>query len=148
MDQATYDSIPETIELRELRFNIVVPGRRTKVLTIVTTLSDADEFTKEDIAELYGFRWHVELDIRSIKQNLNLSHLRCKSPAMIRTEFRTTLLAYNLIRSVSAWMHGRSACGCETSRDQLHRHVPVRVSGMDAVEPGPRPRRRNGTLLP
>ena len=102
MDQATYDSIPETIELRELRFNIVVPGRRTKVLTIVTTLSDADEFTKEDIAELYGFRWHVELDIRSIKQNLNLSHLRCKSPAMIRTEFRTTLLAYNLIRSVSA----------------------------------------------
>ena len=102
MDQATYDSIPETIELRELRFNIVESGRRTKVLTVVTTLTDVDEFTKEDIAELYGFRWHVELDIRSIKQNLNVNHFRCKSPEMIRTEFRTTLLAYNLIRSVSA----------------------------------------------
>ena len=102
MDEATYASIPETIELREVRFHVVEPGRRTKVLTVVTTLTDAEEFSKEDIAELYGYRWHVELDIRSIRQNLNLDHLRCKSPKMIRTEFRTTLLAYNLIRSVSA----------------------------------------------
>ena len=102
MNEETYKSIPETIELREVRFNVVEPGRRTQVLTVVTTLSDVAQFSKEDIAELYGFRWQVELDIRSIKQNLNLNHLRCKSPQMVRTEFRTTLLAYNLIRSVSA----------------------------------------------
>ena len=102
MNEETYKSIPETIELREVRFNVVEPGRRTQVLTVVTTLSDVAQFSKEDIAELYGFRWQVELDIRSIKQNLNLNHLRCKSPQMVRTEFRTTLLAYNLIGSVSA----------------------------------------------
>jgi hypothetical protein len=56
MDEGTYDQIPETLELRELRDNIVEKGRRTKQLTIVTTLIDADEFTKEEIAELYGFR--------------------------------------------------------------------------------------------
>ncbi len=38
------------------------------------------EYTKEKIAELYGFRWNSELDIRSIKESLNLGHVRCKSP--------------------------------------------------------------------
>ena len=101
MDEATYESIPETLELRLLQFQIEEPGRRTAVITIATTLTDADEYSKDDIARLYGFRWNIELDIRSIKQNLNLDHMRCKTPKMIHIELRTTLLAYNLIRSVS-----------------------------------------------
>jgi IS4 transposase len=42
-------------------------------MTIATTLTDATLYTKEDIAELYGFRWNSELDLRSIKQSLNLA---------------------------------------------------------------------------
>ena len=79
MDDATYATIPEMLELREIRYNIVKKGRRTQTLTVVTTLTDADEYTKEEIADLYGFRWNVELDIRSIKDSLNLGHVRCKS---------------------------------------------------------------------
>ena len=67
MDQATYEAIPETMLLRELRFHVSQPGRRTtEIITIATTLTDAEVYTKEDIAELYGFRWNAELDIRSI----------------------------------------------------------------------------------
>ena len=102
MDEATYDAIPETLTLREIRFCVAVPGRRVQVLTVVTTLVDAETYTREDIAELYGFRWNSELDIRSIKQSLNLSHVRCKSPEMVRRELWTTLLAYNLIRTTAA----------------------------------------------
>jgi hypothetical protein len=102
MDAATYAQIPETLELREIRFQVVVPGRRTKRMDIITTLTDAELYTKEEIAELYGFRWNVELDIRSIKSNLNLGHLRCKSPEMIERELWTTILAYNLIRTTAA----------------------------------------------
>jgi hypothetical protein len=72
------------------------------VLTVVTTLLDAETYSREDIAELYGFRWNSELDIRAIKQSLNLAHVRCKSPAMVRRELWTTLLAYNLIRTTAA----------------------------------------------
>ncbi len=68
----------------------------------MTTLTDADEYSKEDIAELYGFRWNSELDIRSIKRSLNLDHVRCKSPEMVRRELWTTLLGYNLIRATTA----------------------------------------------
>lgn len=102
MDEATYAKIPPKILLREVRFNIVEPGRRVQTLTVVTTLIDADTYTKADIARLYGFRWNSELDIRSIKQQLGLDHVRCKSPEMVRRELWTTLLAYNLIRTTAA----------------------------------------------
>lgn len=102
MDEATYAKIPEKLVLREIRFNIVEPGRRVQTLTVVTTLIDADAYTKEDLAQLYGFRWNSELDIRSIKQPLGLDHVRCKSPEMVRRELWTTLLGYNLIRTTAA----------------------------------------------
>jgi putative transposase len=102
MDEETYAQIPETLILREIRFNIVESGRRTKTIDVITTLTDADQYTKEDIAELYGFRWNSELDIRSIKSNLNLAHVRCKSPEMVHRELWTTILGYNLIRTTSA----------------------------------------------
>jgi len=102
MDQTTYDAIPDTLELREIRYNIVEKGRRTRTLTVVTTLTDAEVYSKEDIAQLYGFRWNQELDIRCIKQSLNLCHVRCKSPDMVHKELWTTLLGYNLIRTTAA----------------------------------------------
>jgi putative transposase len=102
MNRSDYDALPRTLTVRELRYQVVVPGRRTKSLTIITTLLDPKEYSLEDIAQLYGFRWNVELDIRSIKSSLNLEHVRCKSPEMVRREFWTTMLAYNLIRTTAA----------------------------------------------
>jgi len=116
MDQTLYDALPDELVLREIRFQIVEPGRRTRQLTIITTLTDAQAYTKADIAALYGFRWNAELDIRSIKVALNLAHVRCKSPAMVRRELWTTLLGYNLIRTTSA------------AAAQLHGLLPRQIS--------------------
>jgi putative transposase len=110
MDEAIYAWIPEKIVLREMRFNVFQPGYRVQALTIVTTLTDPEAFTAEDIAQLYGFRWNSELDIRAIKQSLHLDHVRCKSPEMVRNELWTTLLGYNLVRTTAAaaaLLHGR-----------------------------------------
>ncbi|QDT78601.1 Transposase DDE domain protein [Gimesia maris] len=101
MDRAAFEQIPEAILLREIRYNLVENGRRTQTMTVVTTLLD-EQHTKQDIAKLYGLRWNVELDLRHIKDTLNLGHLRCKSPAMIRCELWTTMLGYNLIRATAA----------------------------------------------
>jgi putative transposase len=102
MAPAVYDAIPETLELREIRYSVVEPGFRSKMITIATTLLDVELYSKADIATLYGFRWNSELDIRSIKQSLNLAHVRCKSPEMVRKELWTTILGYNLIRTTAA----------------------------------------------
>ena len=110
MSVEDYERMPNTLTLRELRFNVTVPGQRTETITVVTTLTDPEEYTREDMAELYGLRWNVELDICAIKQTLGLDHLRCKTPEMVRLELWVTLLAYNLIRKViatSAAIHGK-----------------------------------------
>lgn len=110
MDQESYAEIPETLELREIRYHVIEPGRRTRTIDVITTLVDADEYTKEEIAQLYGFRWNSELDIRSIKDSLNLGHVRSKSPEMVHCEVWTTLLGYNLIRTTAAGaalLHGQ-----------------------------------------
>ncbi len=110
MSQEQYDRIPRTLTLREVRFKVTAPGQRPEMLTVVTTLTDARKYSKEDIAELYGFRWNAELDIRAIKQTLGLDHVRCKTPQMVRRELWVTLLAYNLIRKLmatSAAVHGK-----------------------------------------
>jgi len=65
MDEETYRQIPETLVLREIRFIIVKPGRRTKSIGIITTLIDADEYTKEDIAEPYGLSKFIAHQFRS-----------------------------------------------------------------------------------
>lgn len=110
MSEELYATIPQTLTLREVRFHLTAPGRRTQTVVVVTSLTDPLAWPKEAIAQLYGFRWNVELDIRAIKQTLRLDHLRCQSPPMIRREVWTTLLAYNLIRKLNATaasVHGR-----------------------------------------
>ena len=112
MSKAVYAAMPETIRLREIKFTISKPGRKQKPFVIITTLFNEDsrqEFSLEEIAELFHFRWNAELDIRSIKTHMNLHHLRCKSPAMVHREFWTTMLAYNAIRTTAAcssWLEG------------------------------------------
>jgi hypothetical protein len=102
MTPEQYAEIPETLTLREVQFDVTVPGCRVKTLTVVTTLTDPQQYSRQDIADLYGFRWNAELDIRAIKQTLHLDHVRCKTPEMVRRELWVTLLAYNLIRKVIA----------------------------------------------
>ncbi len=110
MPEQLYAQIPETLTLREVRLQVTEPGRRTESLVVVTSLTDPQTYPKEAIAQLYGYRWNAELDIRDIKRTLGLDHVRCKTPEMVRRELWVTLLAYNLIRkliAIAAAVHGK-----------------------------------------
>jgi Transposase DDE domain len=102
IDEETWDSLPEQIGVRLLRFVVSQRGFRTKDVYVVTTLCDAAKYSKEDVAGLYYGRWNVELDMRSLKQGLGLSMLSCKTPALVRAELWVHLLGYNLVRCVMA----------------------------------------------
>lgn len=102
MEQADYDALPETLSLREVRTQIAEPGCRVQELIVVTTLLDADAYPMTDILDLYHERWHVEIDLRSIKTQMKMDILRCQSPEMVRKEIWAHLLAYNLVRKVMA----------------------------------------------
>src|SRR5262249_61336212 len=102
MERATYDELPGTMEVRVVRVHVDRRGFRTRVLDLVTTLLDADVYTKKDLASLYRRRWESELHLRSIKVVLGLDVLRCQSPEMVRKELWMGLLGYNVIRAVMA----------------------------------------------
>jgi hypothetical protein len=98
MDHDTYEQMPESLEMREVYVRVDQPGFRVESLIVVTTLTDADAYQREEIAELYHRRWLVELDIRVLKSTLGMDVLRCKSPEMAAKEMWACLLAYNLMR--------------------------------------------------
>jgi hypothetical protein len=98
MDQQTYDQMPDFLDVRAVQVQVGAPGQRTDSFIVVTTLTDATTYKREEIAELYHYRWRAELDIRSIKVTLGMDVLRCKTPEMVRKEMWTCILAYNLIR--------------------------------------------------
>ena len=102
MEPSDYEALPATLSLREVRTRITTPGCRVKDLVVVTTLLDADAYALPDVLDLYHERWHVEIDLRSIKTQMKMEILRCQTPEMVRKEIWAHLLAYNLVRKVMA----------------------------------------------
>lgn len=107
--KAEWESLPDEMEIREVRVTVRRPGYRTRIVAVVTTLLDAEEYSAQELTDLFSQRWHCELDLRSIKQVLGMHNLSCKSPEMVRKELWAHLLAYNLIRvrmAQAAAVHG------------------------------------------
>lgn len=102
MSVAQYARLPHELVLREVRVRIAQRGFRTKMAVVVTTLTDADEFSAADLAQLYRRRWQAELHLRSLKVVLQMDHLRTKTPHRVRNEFFMHLVAYNLVRRTMA----------------------------------------------
>jgi hypothetical protein len=114
MDDATYTTMPESLDVRLVESINEQPGQRTEKITIATTLLDHQLFETAWLAGIYRGRWRVELDIRAIKVTLGMDVLRAKTPEMVRTELWSCLLVYNLIRE--SMLHAACANGrvCRT----------------------------------
>jgi len=57
MSPEQFAALPDSIVVRELRFAINQKGFRPKQITLVTTLIDADVYSKEALADLFRQRW-------------------------------------------------------------------------------------------
>jgi hypothetical protein len=102
IDWPSLKSLPEQLTIRETRVRIHQPGFRCRSMIVVSTLLDAEAVSANDLAELYRARWNAELDLRSLKQTMQMDILRCKTPELVRKEIWTHILAYNLIRTILA----------------------------------------------
>ena len=97
MDRDAYDSMPESLEVREFQIDIEGRDGKPTVATIVSTMTDPS-IPQKELSDLYWRRWNCELDLRSIKHSLHMDVLRCKTPSMVRREIWCHVLAYNLLR--------------------------------------------------
>ena len=71
-------------------------GAKPFLLALFTTLEDP----AEPVVELYGKRWNMEVDLRSLKGTLRLEELTCESKEMVAKEIDVAMLTYNLVRAV------------------------------------------------
>jgi len=71
-------------------------GAQPFLLALFTTWNG----TREQFLGIYGRRWQIETDLRTLKGTLQLEQLRCITPEMIGKELLLAMAAYNLVRAV------------------------------------------------
>ena len=53
------------------------------------------------LMEVYGQRYNIETDLRTLKGILHLEQLRCATPDLVAKELHLAMAAYNLVRAVT-----------------------------------------------
>jgi hypothetical protein len=96
----TLAALPEALVLREVRYHLGKPGFRTRQITLVTTLLDAEVYAVADLAELYRRRWQVETALAHLKTTMQMDVLHCKTVSGVLKELTIFALVYNLVRLV------------------------------------------------
>jgi hypothetical protein len=104
-DRAAHPHLPADacIRVRIIATTVLYRGKQIQ-LYLVTTL----DLPVKQILQLYGFRWNIELDLRSLKQTVHLHSLRSTTPAMAGKELVLGVTAYNFVRGM-IWIAAREA---------------------------------------
>jgi len=71
-------------------------GKHKQWLYLFTTT----DLPAEEVVRLYGRRWQIETDLRSLKQTVHLCRLSAHSQDMMEKELLAAVMAYNLVRAI------------------------------------------------
>jgi hypothetical protein len=104
-DRSAHPNLPDDacIRVRFIATQVLRHGKPIQ-LYLVTTLNLA----VSQIVELYGFRWNIEVDLRSLKQTVHLHSLRSTTPDMADKELILGVTAYNFVRA-AIWAAAQAA---------------------------------------
>lgn len=96
----TLAALPDSLVLREVRYQLDTPGFRTRQVTLVTTLLDAAVYPVAELAELYRQRWQVETSLAQLKTTMQMDVLHCQTVPGVLKELTVFAIVYNLVRMV------------------------------------------------
>ena len=111
---------------RLLAFKVCDADGKWQKLYFFTTFTPSPE----DLLKVYGYRWNIETDLRSLKREVRLHTLDVKSPDMAAKELILGVAAYNLTRA--AMNEAGSALGLDPrqfsfsrAQDTLNAYLPL-----------------------
>lgn len=126
---SSHDQVDRGLKKESVRGRLVVvqvrrPRYRPQTLFLFTTLLDVEAYPPQRLLALYGVRWDVELNFRTVKATLGLGQLEVKSADLAHKEFYAGLIAYNLVRGLMSVAARAAGCGPRqlsfaTARTQL-----------------------------
>jgi hypothetical protein len=79
MSPEQYAPLPESLEVRELRYHVHRKGFRVETVTVVTILVDAQQYRVEDLADLFLSRWGIETNLGHLTTTMGLDVPRGKT---------------------------------------------------------------------
>lgn len=96
-DRRSNPEIPQqaTVEGRLVAVKVCGAEGKPQKLYFFTSL----DLPATQLAELYGYRWNIETDLRSLKREVRLHTLTAKSRDMVDKELVLGVAAYNLTRA-------------------------------------------------
>lgn len=100
LDQAAFDALPQTLEVRELRRVVEFADGRQREVTLVSTLTDEKRYPAEELVQLLQRRWAVEVNLRHLKTTMKMEVLRSQTVAGVERELWMYLIVYNAVRLV------------------------------------------------
>jgi hypothetical protein len=100
MTDEQYATLPDSLEVRELRYRVDRKGFRTQEVTLVTTLVDAQAYSAEELALVYYRRWSIETNFGHLKTTMKMDVLKCETVEGVLKELAVFVLVYNLVRLV------------------------------------------------
>lgn len=88
--------LPEHWTVRAIRYK----RKGFRASTLLTSLTDAEKYPRDEVIALYHDRWEIELGYDEIKTHLLAREeaIRSRTPAGVRQELWAIGLAYNLVR--------------------------------------------------
>lgn len=95
-----FAALPELLLVRELRYTITQKGFRPKDITLVTTLVDAELYSRRALTDLFCRRWEIETNFAHLKTTMKMDVLKCKTVDGVLKELQVFALIYNLVRQV------------------------------------------------
>ena len=137
-------ALPETLSLRLIRLFVSTPGFRTRQVTLVTTLTDAQSYPAEEIRALYAQRWGVELHFAPDQDPARLGHSAVQESGANR---KGNALASDRLQSHPA--ADAEGCGRASGRigpDQLQRYAGHRAALCGGHSRGARDAAQTGCL--
>jgi hypothetical protein len=120
-DQVDSGLRTEPVEGRLIVIQAHRRGHRPQKIYLFTTLTDGTAYPPKRLLELYGWRWQVELNFRTVKSTMEMDQSETKSADMVRKEFYAGLMAYNLVRGLMAVAAAQAGCKpIELSFSKVH----------------------------
>ena len=109
MTNQTFDFLDKDHHFYEADYRVVrirIEGSDEEYESIITNL-DRDEFSINDIKELYKLRWDIEVSYRHLKYSVDLNALHSKRRDFIRQEIWARMIMFNISMIISDYIQDK-----------------------------------------
>lgn len=102
MSLALWERIPETLDIRIVRYSVVGRNGHKKQIYVATTLLNKITYPPELIQRIYGHRWSIETCFNELKTHAKMNTLKCQDVEGVIKELIMFLIVWNLVRMTMA----------------------------------------------